>query len=180
MKTTLPAVLAALALGAAPSAATAQEDLRVALPESHELVELQPGLQVIPDFDLEVFFTGNAYWLRTEGRWYQARRPAAAATFSPVDLRSVPSALAKLPAGSHLHFKAAPGQRRSMKTLAEVETPEREPEVEIATPRLEQRQAPPPPQAAPAPPRAAPAKTAPARAAPAKKPAGKPAPLPRK
>jgi hypothetical protein len=185
MKTTSLAVLAALAL-AGPSLAHAVEELRVALPERHELVELQPGLQVIPDFDLEVFFTGNAYWLRSDGHWYQARRPAASCTFTLVDPRSVPAALARLPAGSHLHFKAGPGLRRSTKVLALVEAPEREPEPEVATPKVDPQARPAPsPQAEPAPAKAPPAKAptpkpAPAKAPPAKKAPAKPAPLPRK
>jgi len=196
MKTSLLAVLAALALGAGPAAALAQEELRVALPESHELVELQPGLQVIPSFDLEIFFTGNAYWLRSDGRWYQARRPAASATFVLAEAGSVPPALAKLPPGSHLQYQAAPGQRRSTKVLAAVAPPEREVEVEVAPAKVE----PParltqPPEPAPtaaakaAPAKAPPAKaavtkpgtkTAPAKKAPAKKAPAKADPLPRK
>lgn len=159
MRIMLAAALAALALAASPSPTLAQEELRVALPESHDLVELQPGLQVIPEFELEVFFTGNAYWLRADGAWYQARRPAAAATFALVDPRSVPAVLARLPAGSHLHYRPQAGQRRSTKVLAGVEPAEREAEVDAGPATVTPRVAPPPPAATPA--QAAPTRPAP-------------------
>lgn len=176
MKTLLAAALAALALAASPSPTLAQEELRVALPESHDLVELQPGLQVIPEFDLEVFFTGNAYWLRADGAWYQARRPAAAATFVLVEPRSVPAALAKLPAGSHLGYRPQAGEKRSTKVLASAEPAEREAEVDAGPATVTPRVAP------AAPPPAKPAQAAPARPAPpaAKKPPPKAAPPPKK
>lgn len=174
MKTPLAAALAALALAASPASTPAQEELRVALPESHELVELQPGLQVIPEFDLEVFFTGNAYWLRTDGAWYQARRPAASATFTLVEPRAVPAALARLPAGSHLHYRPQAGQKRSTKVLTGVEPAEHEAEVDAGPATVTPRVAPPaPPAAKPA----APARPAPA---PVKKAPPKPVQPPRK
>jgi hypothetical protein len=188
MKTTVAALLAGLALGAAPGLASAAEELRVALPERHDLVELQPGLQVIPDFDLEVFFTGGAYWLRSDGAWYTTRRPAASSTFVAAEPRSVPAALAALPDGSHLYYRARAGQPRSTKVLTTMEPPEREAAAEVApTPAAPARAAPAkaapaPAKAAPSPAKKAPAKKAPAKKAPAKKaPAKKPAPpLPKK
>ncbi len=177
MKTIALAVLVGLALAAGPSDASAQEQLRVALPESHDLVELQPGLQVIPDFDLEVFFTGNAYWLRTDGRWYQARRPAASATFTLAEPRAVPAALAKLPADSHVLYRPAPGQKRSTKVLASAEPVEREAEVEAGPATVAPRAAPAAaPAAKPAAARPAPAAAAPPKPAPAQSKKAPPAP----
>jgi len=132
MKTSAAVLLAGLALGAAPAVTRAAEELRIALPERHDLVELQPGLQVIPDFDLEVFFTGGAYWLRSDGAWYTTRRPAVASTFVLAEPRSVPAVLAKLPDGSHLFYRAGPGQARSTKVLTTMEPTEREAEAEVA------------------------------------------------
>lgn len=158
MKTTIAALLAGLALGVTPGPAAAADELRIALPERHDLVELQPGLQVIPDFDLEVFFTGGAYWLRSGGAWYTTRRPAASSTFTAAEPRGVPPSLANLPDGSHLFYRAKAGQPRSTKVLTAMEAPEREAEPAVAPPV-----APAPAKVAPAP---APAKAAPAKAAP--------------
>jgi hypothetical protein len=170
MKTIHAVLLAGLALGALPAVAESPE-VRVALPEQHELVELQPGLQVIPEFDLEVFFTGNAYWLRGDDGWYVARRPAAVTIFTLAEPRSVPAALSRLPAGAHLDYHAAPGQRRSTKLLAAMAPPEREGEPEVAPPKPE-------PTPAPAAKKAPAAKAAKPVAKPATKPAAKPAAKP--
>ena len=153
MKTLHAVVLAGLLLGALPAAPQGQEELRVSLPESHELVEIQPGVQVIPEFDLEIFYTGGAYWLRTDGVWYSARRPSASATFLLADRASVPAALSRLPVGSHLNYQPVAGQRRSQKQLSLVEAPEPEAasvQVEVAP-------------AKPAPAKGAAAKPAPAK-----------------
>jgi hypothetical protein len=175
MKTPIVVLLAGLALGAGPAAERAPDELRVALPESHELVELQPGLQVIPEFDLEVFFTGGTYWLRADGGWYAARRPAPSTTFALAEARSVPAALARLPVGSHLNYRPAPGQKRSTKLLSTMEPPEREAEVDAGPVKVEPSVTRPAAPAPPEPPKAAPAKVPPAKAAPAK-----PAPAPKK
>lgn len=156
MKTNIVVVLAGLALGAGPAVSLAAEDLRVALPQTHELVELEPGVQVIPQFDLEVFYTGGAYWLRTDGAWYTSRRAAASATFTPVDARNVPAALARLPVGSHLHFQPPPELRRSTKVLASVAPPDPDIEVDAGPVKVQSTAAKPAP--APAPAAAAPAK----------------------
>jgi hypothetical protein len=37
------------------------------------LVEVQPGVRVVQDFDEEVFFVRGYYWARREGNWYRAR-----------------------------------------------------------------------------------------------------------
>ena len=164
MKITLVAVLAGLVLGAGPAFAQAQE-FRVALPDTHELVELQPGLQVIPGFELEVFFTGNTYWLRGEDGWYSARRASSAAVFTLADPRSVPVALSRLPAGAYLDYQPRPGQRRSTKVLAAMEPAEVEAgPVQAPAPAAR-------PLAVKAPASTLPAKAAPAKAAAKKAPA---------
>jgi hypothetical protein len=182
MKTTLAALLAGLALGATPGPAAAADELRIALPERHDLVELQPGLQVIPEFDLEVFFTGGAYWLRSDGAWYTTRRPAASCTFALAEPRSVPASLAKLPDGSHLYYRAKAGQPRAVKVLTAQAAPEREAEPETPPAPAPAKAAPKPAAPAPAPAKAAspPAKAAPPPAKKAPPPAKKNPPLPKK
>lgn len=174
MKTNIVVVLAGLALGAGPAVSHAAEDLRVALPQTHELVELQPGVQVIPEFDLEVFFTGGAYWLRTDGAWYTARRAAASATFTPVDARNVPAALARLPVGSHLHFRPPPELRRSTKVLASVAPADPDIEVDAGPVRVQPTAATPAPAKVKASSKAKPSTKAAARPASKAKPKAKP------
>ncbi|HOX43097.1 MAG TPA: hypothetical protein PK668_05850 [Myxococcota bacterium] len=37
------------------------------------LVEIEPGLMVVPDYGHEVFYADGRYYLRHEGRWYRSR-----------------------------------------------------------------------------------------------------------
>jgi hypothetical protein len=37
------------------------------------LVEVEPGVRVVQDFDEEVFFIGGYYWVQRDGNWYRAR-----------------------------------------------------------------------------------------------------------
>lgn len=105
----LAAIAAACALSATPALADNVDDIRVALPEVVELAELQPGLQVVTRFDLEVFSLDGAYWLQGDGRWYTSRRPAEG--FRAVEPSGVPPALARLERGRYLDYRPAQGQR---------------------------------------------------------------------
>jgi hypothetical protein len=111
----LAAIAAACALSATPAFAQNVDDIRVALPEQAELAELQPGLQVITRFDLEVFSLDGAYWLQSDGRWYTSRRPADG--FQAVEPRGVPAALARLERGRYLDYRPAQGQRVTQRRI---------------------------------------------------------------
>jgi hypothetical protein len=37
------------------------------------LVEIQPGVRVVQDFDDEIFFARGYYWVQRDGNWYRAR-----------------------------------------------------------------------------------------------------------
>lgn len=101
------ALLFVLALSALPAVAKAQVgvQIRVALPVAPPLVVVQPGIQVVEDFDEEVFFTGGWYWVRRDGGWYRARAPRAA--FAWVEPRRVPAGLVRLPPGQYKHWRKA-------------------------------------------------------------------------
>ena len=45
-------------------------DLPVVLPQ---LVVIQPGIQVVPECDHEVFYTSGYYWVRERDVWYRSR-----------------------------------------------------------------------------------------------------------
>jgi hypothetical protein len=66
------------------------------------LVVVEPGIQVVPDYDGELFFVDGWYWVRRDGRWLHAR-----------DLRSPfvyvaapPAALVRVPPGKYRRWKA--------------------------------------------------------------------------
>jgi hypothetical protein len=66
--------LLVLVLATAARAGDVQLRLRMGFPAIlPPLVEVQPGIRVVQDFDEEVFFTGGFYWVQRDGNWYRAR-----------------------------------------------------------------------------------------------------------
>lgn len=113
MKTTLLSISLALALlpaaGQAQVRASAgiQIDLPLVLPP---LVVIQPGVQVVEDFDREVFFTDGFYWVRHDNGWYRSRSHRGGWALVPV--RGVPARLVSLPPGHYKRWKRAKAERR--------------------------------------------------------------------
>jgi len=84
-----------------PSLAAAQVDLQIhlGLPVAPPLVVVQPGIQVVPAYEEEVFFHRGWYWARRGPTWYRARSPQVA--FAYVEPRFVPAPLVRLPPPGH-------------------------------------------------------------------------------
>ena len=98
--------LTALVLSLAPLATRAQVAdvrIRLGLPVAPPLVVVQPGVQVVENYDEEVFYTGGWYWVRRDGRWWRARQPRA--SFVYVEPRRVPPALVRIPPGQYRHWR---------------------------------------------------------------------------
>jgi hypothetical protein len=104
MRATVLSLLAVAALLPARALGQVQVEVRIPLPELPRLVVVQPGVQVVEDFDDEVFVHGGVYWMRRGPTWYRARGPRAA--FVVVQPRLVPVALVRLPPGHYRHWKA--------------------------------------------------------------------------
>lgn len=104
-----------LALQALPSPARAQisAQIQLSLPVAPPLVVVQPGIQVVQDYDDEVFVYGGGYWLRRGRHWYRAPRPGVA--FVLVEPRVVPVALYRLPPGRYVRYHNPPGHDRRMR-----------------------------------------------------------------
>jgi len=77
-------------------------DLPVVLPQ---LVVVQPGIQVVPECDHEVFYTSGYYWVRERDVWYRSRSHRGGWTVAPA--RRVPAALVKVPPGHYRRWKPA-------------------------------------------------------------------------
>lgn len=110
--------LTALLLSLTPFAARAQMadvNIHIGLPAAPPLVVVQPGVQVVENYDEEVFFTSGWYWVRRDGRWWRARQPRA--TFMYVEPRYVPARLVRIPPGQyrHWHREQAKAERREWK-----------------------------------------------------------------
>ncbi len=71
-------IVLALAVALSPLAAGAQVQVTVQLPiirfeAPPPLVVVQPGIQVVEDYDDEVYFVDSWYWVRRDGHWFRAR-----------------------------------------------------------------------------------------------------------
>jgi hypothetical protein len=114
LRLALLGLLAAAVLSPRPAVAQLQVSIRLALPPVPRLVVIQPGVQVVEDFDDEVFFHSGVYWVRRDERWYRA--PAPHAEYRRVEVRMVPEPLRRLPPGQYRRWKAGkampPGQAK--------------------------------------------------------------------
>ena len=100
MKLTVLALSLAAALPArAGDTFTAELAVVLSLPVRPALVVVQPGVQVVPDYEEEVFYASGGYWLRRGPTWFRAPRPSVA--FALVPSARVPIVLAKLPPPGH-------------------------------------------------------------------------------
>ncbi len=108
---------ALLASSLLPAAAEGQVSMQfqIGLPVAPPLVVVQPGIQVVENYDEEVFYTGGWYWVRRDGHWFRARRPNVA--FAYVEPRHVPPGLVRIPPGHYRHWtkEQAKAERRHWK-----------------------------------------------------------------
>ena len=75
------------------------------------MVEVQPGIFVVHDYDEEVFVADGMYWVRgADGRWYRARDYRGG--WVAVQPRTVPAALVRIPRGHYKHYKQRPEKFR--------------------------------------------------------------------
>jgi hypothetical protein len=95
----LALALVGLATPVAAAEVWIQMNLPAVLPP---LVVVQPGVQVVQDFDEEIFFVGGHYWVRRDGTWYRARDPRARWYY--VRPERVPVALVRAPPGHYRHW----------------------------------------------------------------------------
>jgi hypothetical protein len=75
------------------------------------LVEVEPGVLVVNDYDDEVFFVDHFYWTRAgDGRWYRARDYRGGWVAVPPP--RVPVVLVRSPPGRYKHHKDRPEKYR--------------------------------------------------------------------
>lgn len=67
------------------------------------LVVVQPGVQVVEDYDDEVYFTGGYYWVRRDDRWFRTRDHRG--SWVVVEPRVVPATIVRLPPGQYRKWK---------------------------------------------------------------------------
>jgi hypothetical protein len=104
----LVAAFGAPALARAQAYAQVRLDLPVVLPQ---LVVVAPGVQVVPDVEEEVFFSGGWYWVRQDGGWYRSHSPRRGWAF--VQPERVPRRLVNLPPGQYRRWHPPPPAPRA-------------------------------------------------------------------
>jgi len=96
----ITAALAATLVIPRPASAQVQVsvhfDLPVVLPA---LVVIEPGIQVVPQVNEEIFFVEGFYWVRRDTRWYRSHDHRSG--WVVVDSHGVPSRLVKYPPGHY-------------------------------------------------------------------------------
>jgi hypothetical protein len=103
MRTFILCALLAVSAVPAPARAQVAVDIRIGFPSPPPLVVVSPGIQVVPDYEEEVFFAGGWYWLRREGAWYRTRDHRGGWVVVPP--RAVPASLVRLPPGRYKHWR---------------------------------------------------------------------------
>ena len=75
------------------------------------MVEVQPGVLVVHDYDEEVFFVDGRYWMRaSDGRWYRASDYRGG--WVVAEPRVVPAPIVRIPPGRYKHHKGKPEKFR--------------------------------------------------------------------
>jgi hypothetical protein len=75
------------------------------------VVEVEPGMYVVPDREEEVFFVDGWYWTRwQDGRWYRTRSYRGG--WLGVPPTAVPAPLVRVPAGRYRHHHGRPERMR--------------------------------------------------------------------
>ena len=101
MRTLLLVALLAPGFASAQAQATASFsiNLPVILPR---LVIVQPGIQVVPDQDVEVFFVDGFYWTRRDDRWYRSKDHRGGWSHAS---RGVPPGLVRAKPGKYRRYR---------------------------------------------------------------------------
>jgi hypothetical protein len=96
------------------SAALAQIDVHVGLPSIRfevvpRLVEVSAGVQVVEDYDEEVFLVDRHYYVRHGDRWYRSHDHRG--HWVVVEHRHVPVTLVRAPRGKYRRYRHHPEHR---------------------------------------------------------------------
>jgi hypothetical protein len=101
-------LIAAAVVFSSVALAQVNVDINVALPQIHfeappPLVVVQPGVQVVENYDEDLYVADGYYWVRRDGRWYRARDHRGG--WAVVEERYVPVSVAHIPPGHYKHWK---------------------------------------------------------------------------
>jgi len=130
-------LLFAAVLFAAPASALAQVHVAVNLgwTAPPPVVEVSPGVQVVQDYDEEVFFTNGRYWVERGGAWYWTQDYRG--HWIPAGPQPVPLFLRNHHRGQYRHWKHV--ERRHAVRIERAEHHEAVRRAEVRHERREER-----------------------------------------
>ncbi|WP_223637970.1 hypothetical protein [Corallococcus sp. EGB] len=67
------------------------------------LVVVEPGVQVVEDYDEDLYVVDDVYWVRRDGRWFRARDYHGG--WEVVEERRVPVTVVRMPPGRYKRWK---------------------------------------------------------------------------
>ncbi len=67
------------------------------------LVVVEPGVQVVEDYDEEVYFVSDYYWVRRGPRWYRTKDHRGG--WVVVDGPGVPASIVRVPEGKYRRYR---------------------------------------------------------------------------
>lgn len=107
MRSLLVGAVCAAALFAAPAFAQVEVHVHLATPvvtfeAPPQLVVIEPGVQVVPDYDREIFFVNGFYWCREGDHWFRSRDHRG--HWVVVKRREVPERLVRYKPGRFRHY----------------------------------------------------------------------------
>src|SRR5512147_920149 len=108
MKTAITGLVLAAALLGLPTPGAAQISvgagigIDISFPAPPPLVVVAPGIQVVPEYEEEVYFVNNWYWVRRDDSWYRTRDYRG--HWAPVRTVYVPGHLHRIQPGRYRHY----------------------------------------------------------------------------
>ncbi len=106
MKTLLAALVCLATLTASAQVHVTVVAPSIVFPAPPPLVVIAPGIQVVPDYDEEVFFASGWYWHRSGAHWFRSRGHAGGWVLC--EPRFVPPGLARIPPGHYRKWHGPP------------------------------------------------------------------------
>ena len=102
------------------------------------LVEVEPGLRVVPEYGEEVFYYDNVYWTRRSGRWWRAGNYRGG--WVEIGPRYVPGHLSRIPDGRYRRWNNKEERKEEHRERKEIRHEDRDDRRDERSERFERRE----------------------------------------
>lgn len=83
-----------------PTATVVVEEPEITFDVQPQIVQVNPGIYIVPDNDVEIFVVSGVYWTKHRGHWYRCNGPRK----HWVRTKYAPRKIAHLPPGKYKHW----------------------------------------------------------------------------